>query len=142
MPTAPNTGDLFADCVARVNQFRACACLPPLARWTSGEACADECATYDQENQSMGPYAGFANGICAAGNGQNECPNWPSYDQVISGCLQNMFNEGPPPAGTCVGTCLDQHGLYINMMNPNYKMVACGFFTGTDGKVWSVQSYK
>ncbi len=30
MPTAPDTGDYAADCVARVNQFRACVCLPPL----------------------------------------------------------------------------------------------------------------
>ncbi len=39
----PDTGDPYADCVARINQFRAdCQCLPPLERWTDGESCADE----------------------------------------------------------------------------------------------------
>ncbi len=49
MPTAlPSTGDPAEDCVRRINQFRwECQCLPPLARWTDGEACADQDAEYD-----------------------------------------------------------------------------------------------
>ncbi|HEX4336812.1 MAG TPA: CAP domain-containing protein [Polyangiaceae bacterium] len=142
MPAAPSTGDINADCVARVNQFRACVCLPPLQRWTDGEACASQDASYDAQNQSMGAHAGFKNKICAAGNAQDECPGWKSDDQVISGCLQQMFNEGPPPTATCDGTCYEQHGHYINMTNTRYTMVACGYYTGSDGKVWAVQNFK
>src|SRR4051794_16902197 len=51
-PTAPDTGDYYADCVARVNQFRACVCLPPLTRWTAGESCADQDAAYDPSHSA------------------------------------------------------------------------------------------
>jgi hypothetical protein len=141
-PTAPSTGDMYADCVARVNQFRACACLPPLAHWTDGEACANQDATYDAQNQSAGAHAGFKANICAAGNAQDECPGWRSNDQVVSGCLQQMFDEGPPPMNPCTGTCYEQHGHFINMTNTRYTQVACGFFTNTDGKIWGVQNFK
>ena len=142
MPSAPATGDIYADCVARVNQFRACVCLPPLQRWMDGEACANQDASYDAQNQSMGAHAAFKAKICAAGNAQDECPGWRSNDQVISGCLQQMFNEGPPPSNPCSGTCYEQHGHYINMTNTRYTMVACGYYTGSDGKVWAVQNFK
>ena len=103
MPTAPNTGDYYADCVARVNQFRACVCLPPLARWNAGEACADMDAAYDPAN---GAHAGFMKGICPQeGFAQDECPGWQSETQVVSGCLQQMFDEGPPPTNPCSGSC-------------------------------------
>jgi len=142
MPVAPSTGDIYADCVARVNQFRACACLPPLQRWNDGEACANQDAMYDAQHQSDGAHAGFKANICAAGNAQDECPGWRSNDQVISGCLQQMFNEGPPPMMPCSGTCFQQHGHFINMTSTRSKMVACGYFTNTDGKIWAVQNFK
>jgi len=142
MPTAPNTGDIYADCVARVNQFRACACLPPLQRWMDGEACANQDASYDGMNQSMGAHAGFKAKICAAGSAQDECPGWRSNTQVISGCLQQMFNEGPPPMTPCTGTCYEQHGHFINMTNTRYTMVACGYYTASSGQVWAVQNFK
>ena len=103
MPAAPNSGDIYQDCVDRVNQFRACMCLPALKRWTDGEACANQDATYDAMNQSMGAHAGFKAKICAAGNAQDECPGWQSETQVVSGCLQQMFDEGPPPSQPCTG---------------------------------------
>jgi hypothetical protein len=142
MPAAPSTGDIYADCVARVNQFRACACLPPLQRWMDGEACANQDASYDAMNQSMGAHAGFKAKICAAGNAQDECPGWRSNDQVISGCLQQMFNEGPPPTNPCTGTCYEQHGHFINMTNTRYTMVACGYYTASNGQIWAVQNFK
>lgn len=142
MPTAPNTGDIYADCVARVNQFRACACLPPLQRWMDGEACANQDASYDAMNQSMGAHAGFKAKICAAGSAQDECPGWRSNEQVISGCLQQMFNEGPPPMNPCTGTCYEQHGHFINMTNTRYTMVACGYYTASNGQIWAVQNFK
>jgi hypothetical protein len=142
MPPAPNTGDIYADCVARVNQFRACVCLPPLQEWKDGEACANQDSMYDAQHQSDGAHAGFKAKICAAGNAQDECPGYRSNDQVISGCLQQMFNEGPPPMMPCSGTCYQQHGHFINMTNTRYTSIACGFFTNTDGKIWAVQNFK
>ncbi len=142
-PTSPNTGDPAADCVARVNQFRACVCLPPLARWTAGEACADQDSQYDSQQSSA--HAGFIAGICASGNAQDECPDWGGYtdEKVIDQCLQMMFDEGPPPTASCTGTCYEAHGHYINMTGTKYKSgVACGFYTTASGSVWAAQNFQ
>lgn len=134
----PDTGDPHADCVTRINQFRwQCQCLPPLMRWTAGEACADREAAYDQA--AMTPHAGFSAGICASGYGQNECPGWFGWGSVastIADCLQSMWDEGPgdfygPPA----------HGHYINMSSASFSMVACGFYT-TPGSTTAVQNFQ
>ena len=140
-PTSPNTGDNYADCVARVNQFRACVCLPPLARWTAGEACADQDSQYDSVQATA--HAGAQANICDWGNAQDECPGWATPRQVIDGCFLQMFQEGPPPAGSCTGTCYSQHGHYINMTGTSYKNgIACGFFTTSSGSVWAAQNFK
>jgi hypothetical protein len=139
MPTAPNTGDYDADCVARVNQFRACVCLPPLQRWNAGEDCANQDAAYDPAN---GAHAGFIAKLCQQeGFAQDECPGWQSETAVVSGCLQQMFDEGPPPAGSCTGTCYEMHGHFINMTNTSYTMVACGIAT-VNGQVTAVQDFQ
>ena len=138
-PTAPDTGDYYADCVARVNQFRACVCLPPLSRWTSGEACADQDAAYDP---SHSPHAGFIAKICSPeGYAQDECPAWPSETSVVSGCLQQMFDEGPPPTNPCNGSCFETYGHFINMTNTSYTMVACGIAT-VNGQITAVQDFQ
>jgi len=36
--------------------------------------------------------------------------------------------------------CDDGH--YINMSNPDYTEVACGFYTTPDGYVWAVQDFR
>lgn len=139
----PSTGDVHQDCVDRVNQFRVgCWCMPALERWTEGEACADEHAQYDSENPDP-PHGGFRAGICEnGGNGQNECPGWGSETQVIEGCLQMMYDEGPPPSGQCEDQCFQEHGHFINMTNDNYTRVACGFYTTPGGDVWAVQNFR
>ena len=131
----PNTGDPYADCVARINQFRAeCQCLPPLMRWTEGEACADMQAEYDANG--AGPHGGFRDNICSPrGNAQNECPGWGSVNQVISGCLQVMWDEGP-------GEPFSEHGHYINMSNTSFTRVACGFYETAGGSIWAVQNFR
>jgi hypothetical protein len=141
-PKSPNTGDLYEDCVARVNQFRACVCLPPLARWSAGETCADQDAKYDADEDSA--HAGFTARICSAGNAQDECPGWSgSAKTVIDGCLQMMFKEGPPPTSTCTGQCYTDHGHYINMTGTKYKSgVACGFYTLPSGAIWAAQNFQ
>ena len=130
-----STGDPYEDCVRRINQLRwECQCLPPLARWTEGEACADEHAEYDANG--AGPHGGFRDDICSpGGRGQNECPGWGSVPQVIGGCLQQMWDEGP-------GEPFLEHGHYINMTNPAHSRVACGFHTTDGGEVWAIQNFQ
>ena len=130
----PSTGDLYEDCVRRINQLRTeCQCLPPLERWPEGESCADQQAEYDaMTNQA---HSGFRAGICSpSGRGQNECPGYQSNQQVISLCLQQMWDEGP-------GEPFIEHGHYINMTNPSHNRVACGFFTTEQGQVWAIQNF-
>src|ERR1700690_550631 len=134
-PTAPSTGDDYADCVTRVNQFRACVCLGPLARNSAAEACADQQAQYD--NQTGTSHSGFTNNICTPrGSAQNECPGWASVSQTIGKCMLQMFDEGPPPSSPCNGTCFQTYGHFINMTNTSYKSVACGFYTTASGQIW------
>jgi hypothetical protein len=115
-------------------------CLPPLQRWVGGEACADQHAEYDSTRSA---HAGFSDDICEPQSwAQNECPGWPSQTQVIEGCLQMMWDEGPPPSSSCEGQCFQDHGHYINMANADYGEVACGFFTTPDGEIWSVQNFR
>lgn len=131
----PSTGDIAEDCVQRINQFRReCQCLPPLMRWREGESCARMHAEYDADGR--GAHAGFSDGICEnGGRGQNECPGYPSADSIVSGCLQQMWDEGP-------GEPFSAHGHYINMTNPAHSMVACGQFVTADGAVWAVQNFR
>jgi hypothetical protein len=137
----PSTGDVAQDCVNRINQFRTeCACLPPLERWTEGEACADQMSEYDSERDEA--HAGFRDDICEqGGSAQNECPGYGSETQVVSRCLQQMWDEGPPPTDDCEGDCFQMYGHFINMTNEAFGKVACGFFTTSDGDVWSVQNF-
>ena len=137
MPTVmTTTGDPHEDCVRRINQFR-CQCqhLPPLARWRDGESCADQMARYDHDHMGMA-HAGFRAGICEGGNGQNECPGWPSIGNTVTTCLQQMWDEGP---GDFYGP--PPHGHYINMSNTRFSMVACGFYDGAGG-VYAVQNFQ
>ena len=134
-PAVPrSTGDPAQDCVNRVNQFRAeCQCLPPLRRWVAGEACANTHAEYDS---TRGPHAGFSGRICPeSGFGQNECPGYNDINQVIQVCLQQMWDEGP-------GDDFQRHGHYLNMTNPRFSQVACGFYDGPQTGMWAVQNYQ
>ena len=82
-----------------------------------------------------GPHGGFRAHICIeGGSAQNECPGYRDMDQVIGLCLQQMWDEGP-------GEPFIEHGHYLNMSNPEFRKVACGFFMTVDGKMWSVQNF-
>jgi hypothetical protein len=136
----PSTGDIYQDCVDRINQFLTeCACLPALSRRKDGEACADQMAKYDAEQNS--PHAGAVANICEPGGSQNECPDYASNKQVIGLCLQQMWDEGPPPTDDCTGNCYQKHGHFINMTDDSVEQVACGFHTTSSGKVWAVQNF-
>ena len=134
-PEAPaSTGDAYADCVTRINQLRwECQCLPPLQRWNDAEACANQHSEYDSTRQA---HSGFSGNICSpGGSAQNECPGRRSTEHVINGCLQAMWDEGP-------GEPYSAHGHYINMTNPSYTMVACGFYETSNGDFWAVQNFQ
>jgi len=123
-------GEKSDPCVDRINGFRATLDLPPLARWKDAESCADDQARQDSESG----IAHGAFGQCEE-SAQNECPGWGSYDEIIEGCLQMMWDEGP-------GEPYSEHGHYINMTNTAYTEVACGFYTTPDGAVWAVQDFR
>ena len=120
---------LRARCVQRTNEFRARVSLAPLGRRADREACIDTEAQSD--GQSGTAHGAF--GRCQEG-GQNECPGWAGpLEQVIDKCLAQMFAEGPGPfAG---------HGHYLNMTDPKFSSVACGFSTAANGQIWLVQDF-
>ncbi|MCA9623255.1 MAG: hypothetical protein KC731_29750 [Myxococcales bacterium] len=123
------TGDFGQDCVDRINQFRwECQCLPPLARWSEAEICTDT-----QSGNDQGSGTGHANFGACGENAQNTCPNWGSEEQVLDGCLQMMWDEGP-------GQPFEAHGHYLNMSSTEYGKVACGFAVN-GGDVWSNQNF-
>jgi cysteine-rich secretory family protein len=135
-----SSGDVVQDCVDRINQFRTqCACLPPLQRRTDGEACAKQMAEYDAGKNTA--HAGYSDKICEPAGAQNECPGYASNNQVLSLCLQQMWDEGPPPMNPCDGDCFQKYGHFINMTSTTSTKVACGFYTTAAGKVWAVQNF-
>jgi Cysteine-rich secretory protein family len=119
-------------CVDKINADRATLNVAPLARWTAAEACTDAAAKSDSQTGT----AHGAFGTCME-LAQDECPGWGSVAQIAgaNGCLDQMWAEGP-------GTDYPTHGHYINMSNPAYKQVACGYYTTSAGKVWAVQNLK
>jgi len=131
-PVPPDSGDYYVDCVTQVNQFRACVCKPPLERWTAGESCANQEAQYDEMADAA--HAGFEANICSPeGNGECECPGYPSEPSIISLCLQQMFDEGPPDTG---------YNHFSIMTASTATMVACGIYTDSKGTVWALQNYQ
>jgi len=133
-PTPRPTGgssDAEQLCVDTINQYRASIGVAPLARWSDAEACVENQGFAD--SQSGIPHSAF--GQCSEW-AQDECPNWPGPpDQMIGSCLALMWAEGP-------GEPYSQHGHYINMSNPSYTKVACGFAVLSNGRVWAVQDFR
>jgi hypothetical protein len=135
----PSTGDYHQDCVNEINQFRwQCQCLPPLERWPEGEACADQMAQYDYQNNVA--HGGFMANLCdPSGSAQCECPGWGSVESITQGtsrmesCLAMMWHEVDNPGG--------EQGHYEAMSSTRYTAVACGIYEGPDGDVWAVQNY-
>ncbi len=133
------TGDYHQDCVDRINQFRAeCQCLPPLARWTEAEACADQMAAYDAAANSA--HAAFRAELCEpGGTAQNECPGWDSAESILvdqrffESCIGMMWHEVDDPSG--------EQGHYEALSSTRYTRVACGIYDDGSGNVWALQNY-
>ncbi len=120
-------------CVATINKYRATVGSAPLAENTGEETCVDGQAKADE--MSMTPHSAF--GMCQE-FAQNECPGWPGpptsiMAYMMMSCLDQMWAEGPPPQGQ------DNH--WLNMENPQYTKVACGFFQAPDGSWWATQDF-
>lgn len=113
-------------CVARINEYRRTKGLHPLIRWGDGERCADQEAKDDASRSKAHASFGRCNEMA-----QNECPGWPvtaGQEATLNQCLAMMWNEGPGG------------GHYENMVK-SYARVACGFYTGPDGKLWAIQNF-
>ncbi len=129
-PTGGN-GDASALCVEIINQYRASIGRAALTRWSVAEGCVEAQGFADAA--SGRPHSAF--GQCGEW-AQNECPGWPGPpDQMIDNCLAVMWAEGP-------GEPYSAHGHYINMANPGYTKVACGFAVMPDGRVWAIQDFQ
>ena len=139
-PTAPPTvpvpasADRFAAarqlCVDRTNEYRAKVGRRPVVRRPDKEPCIDGEAAADSK---QGPHATM--GRCNE-SAQNACPDYPGAtpEATLSDCLAQMFAEGP-------GEPYSAHGHYLNMTEPSYNGVACGFFVTPAGKLWIVQDF-
>ncbi len=126
-----NADDAAQLCVDTINMYRATLDLAPLERWTDAESCSDDEA--ESDSMTGTPHGAF--GMCGE-FAQNECPGWPGPpEQMIVDCLALMWAEGP-------GEDFQTHGHYINMSNPSYTMVACGFHETAEGSWWAVQNFK
>ncbi len=132
LPTinTPFTPDLGQQCVNDVNGHRATLGLPPLQRWAQTETCA---ASQARDGAATGqPHGAF--GRCSE-QGQNVCPAWPGpANQMITPCIQSMWNEGP-------GADFAAHGHYLNLSSARFTRVACGFYTAPSGQVSLVQDF-
>ena len=118
-------------CVDTINDYRKTLDLPPYERWIEQEICSNGEA--ESDSISGTPHGAF--GSCEE-SAQNECPGWAGPPgAMIPDCLALMWAEGP-------GEDFQAHGHYINMSNPAYTRVSCGFFETADGAVWAVQNFK
>ena len=117
-------------CVQIINQDRATLKVAALTQATlTQETCVDGQAQADYTANT--PHSAF--GKCME-YAQDECPGWPGPPSSIdTGCLAQMWAEGPPPAGT------DNH--WLNMSNAQYTTVACGFYQDPAGSWWATQDF-
>ena len=137
-------------CADTINQYRATLGLAPVSRASASvETCSDQGAQTDATTGVAHTSAGNCPGMSA----QNTCPGWSptQYGGVVNAlkaCLQGMWSEGEPAEGRdqCIQeyfsgnqTCFLAHGHYLNMSNPDYSHVSCGFYVMSNGKVWMNQ---
>ena len=136
-------------CVDTINMYRATVnvmpVLAPLARGTpDDETCSDNGAKIDGDSGQAHKSAG----MCTGYGGQDACPGWPvgtrgyaTLEAALKDCLQQMWDEGEPPNGRAACTmdisgCFQKHGHYLNMSDPGYIGVVCGFYLMNDGVSW------
>jgi hypothetical protein len=137
-------------CFQKVNALRATKGLPAYARWTTGEACADDEASQDAASGT--PHGAF--GQCGE-MGQNECPGWGT--SAAEACLESMWAEKDQDGCQGCDACADNYtpncpgcdfygtatgdtcGHYVNMSAKYLSEVACGF---SDQGGWIVINFR
>jgi hypothetical protein len=125
-------------CINKINELRATKSLPAYGQWTSGETCADQQATSDE--QANDPHGAF--GMCGE-SGQNECLG--AGVAGIESCLESMWAEKDQPGCAGCDACnmaydpkcpnCDFYGMqtgdvcghYVNMSALYFSEAACGF---------------
>jgi hypothetical protein len=128
-PPGPSSDPFAAarqSCVDRINAYRARVRVGPVARDPSSERCDDDESRLDaSSNRAHGSF-----GKCGE-RAQNACPNYPgaSVEDVLTKCLQQMFDEGPGA------------GHYDNMTSTKYSRASCGFVSLPGGRIWTVQNF-
>ena len=116
-------------CVQIINMYRGTVKSAPLSENTGQESCVDGEAQGDATSGT--PHSAF--GKCGE-SAQDECPMWPGPpSSIMTNCLAQMWAEGPPPQGQ------DNH--WLNMENPQYTQVACGFYQDAQGTWWATQDF-
>jgi hypothetical protein len=143
-------------CVDYINMYRATLTgLQPMVRANpEQEECSDRGAQMDGDS---GQAHGSARaGLCrSVGLGaEDTCPGWgvggfsgnATLADALTSCLDAMWAEGEPPVSRqeCIADysgCFLQHGHYLNMSDPNNRVVACSFYKMMDGKYWMNQDF-
>jgi hypothetical protein len=137
-------------CVDTINMYRATVTSTKLAPLTRGtpddEVCSDKGAKQDGDSGVAHGSAGMCPGYAG---GQDACPGWgvggfsgnATLADAIKGCLGQMWAEGEPPVSRAecqkdYQNCFLKYGHYLNMSDPGYTGVACGFYLMMDGKSW------
>jgi hypothetical protein len=121
-------------CVHRVNDYRGTLGLKRYAWYRAGDTCVDTQAHMDYVSGT----AHSAFGHCGEW-GQCECPGWGGgnnatllsvADQIVTGCLQSMWDEGPGG------------GHHDIMASTGYTKMAAGFyFDASTRKMEATQDY-
>jgi hypothetical protein len=141
-------------CVDTINEYRATMGLAPMNRASAAlEECSDQGAKKDGDTG----VAHSSAGDCAGLGAQNTCPGYQvggwagaTLADALKRCLAQMWAEGEPPQGRdqCVAeyragntACFMAHGHYINMSNPSYGTVACGFYDMGNNTYWMNQNF-
>ncbi len=141
-------------CVDTINEYRATMGLAPMNRASAAlEECSDQGAKQDGDTG----VAHSSAGSCAGLGAQNTCPGYQvggwagaTLADALKRCLAQMWAEGEPPQGRdqCIAeyragntACFMAHGHYINMSNPGYGTVACGFYDMGNNTFWMNQNF-
>jgi len=138
-------------CVDTINMYRMMAGVPALKRGTAAqEMCSDKGAMSDGTTMQAHASAGSCPGL----GGQNTCPGWgvggfsgnATVADALTKCLMQMWGEGMPPVSRqmCIADyqgCFLKYGHYLNMSDPSYSVVSCGFFKMSNGSWWMNQDF-